>query len=270
MVTPSKVLSQLVVGLTVSVLLVVLNSTRIVVGARGALEFVLRPEIQVVAKGVSVIRASGNLIHSMGSGAQELKDLRSSRTALQQEVDELSSLRSENEALRTALGVGTLRGTATQNFHPAHVLSAGHTLMIDNQPGVRVGLTVASKEGGYIGVISSIGQTTALVESVTNRNTNIPARVILPDKKTVDAEVHGSFGGGVTVERVLTEVDLAPGSPVETRGTNDETPSGILIGWVGQQKAKDKSAVYQSASVTLAAHPEEQDVVFILAPKSQD
>ena len=73
-----------------------------------------------------------------------------------------------------------------------------------------------------------------------------------------------AFGAAVTLEKVLTEVDLQPDLAVVTTGEDDQFPPDLLIGWIGKTGAKEASSVYQKAEVVPAASPAELTTVFII------
>ena len=93
----------------------------------------------------------------------------------------------------------------------------------------------------------------------------IPAAVLNPGKQKLAAGLlSGSFGAAITLEKVLTEVDLQPDLAVVTTGEDDQFPSDLLIGWIGKTGAKEASSVYQKAEVVPAVNPSELKTVFII------
>ncbi len=266
---PSSLIFRFLIGLFFSLLIMLLDSIFWMGWFRGGIETVFRPETRILSLAAGGI---GRLIASaryFSSGPARIADLE--RRLIAAERESLTSARNrEKSQASMVLGWADDRGFS---LIPAAVLSSGSQLIIEIPPDLPdipdnpdfINKPVVSPDGALLGSIAEIGRFSARVKLLSDSTSQIPVAVLTPDKqKMAKGSLTGSFGASLTLEKVLTEVNLEPDLAVVTTGEDDQFPSDLLIGWIGKTGAKEASSVYQKAEVVPAVNPGELQTVFII------
>jgi len=267
----SSLIFRFLIGIFFSLLLILFDSLSWVNWLRGGIEIVLRPETKIL----SSVSAGINRIISgakyFSSGPARVADLERRLSA----AENLAVVSARNQEKTEASKVLAWADGRGFSLVPAKVLSSGSQLIIEIPPPVipsergesrdLVNEPVVTPDGALVGAIAQVGRWSARVRLLSDSQSQIPAAVLKPDKQKLTSGVlTGSFGAAITLEKVLTEVDLQPDLAVVTTGEDDQFPPDLLIGWIGKTGAKEASSVYQKAEVVPAASPAELTTVFII------
>jgi len=266
---PSSLIFRFLIAVFFSLTVMFFDSLSRLGWFRGSIETVFRPETRVlsfVAGGAGRLIAAGRYF---SSGPARVADLER-RLAAAENFAIASARNQEKLESSRILGWVDNRGFS---LAPAKVLSFGWQLIIEIPPNLPdlpdtpdlIGKPVLSPDGALVGSIAKVGRWSARVKLLSDSGSQIPAAVLNPGKQKLAAGLlSGSFGAAITLEKVLTEVDLQPDLAVVTTGEDDQFPSDLLIGWIGKTGAKEASSVYQKAEVVPAVNPAELKTVFII------
>lgn len=263
--TTIALLQKGLVGIGIGLALVVSERAGWMSFVRGGIEVLLAPSVRSIGRGVSLIRSGREMVSLVVTDQHRVGDLERQNASLSMQLAEMVNRQKEQGA------IGDLVEHAPELFtrfdvRPVRVVSAGRSFLLSNN-GLREGDVVVSPEGAFVGVVDRLGRWTAHVRLVSDHQTRLPVVVATRDQRRVEGDVVGALSGTVTLERVLTDVQLSEDMMVITRGSDDVVPNGLLIGWVGEHVEKKEEAVYQSIDVTLAVKTEELSAALILSPK---
>lgn len=174
--------------------------------------------------------------------------LQSQNINLQEQVAGLQQASLENELLRQELNY---RATSKLKLISAIVIGkdpGGITQAVTINEGSRDGVTIGSAvlaQGVFIGKVVSTTDFDAKVLLITDPQSSIDAQIGSSGDKGV---LKGSFGSGVTISMISQTSSVNQGDQVVTAGLTDNTPSGLLIGTIGDVQS-GKNQLLQNASV---------------------
>lgn len=264
--TTVRLLLKALIGIGASLVLVVADRAGWASSLRGGIETVLVPPVRLAGRGVSLIQAMRETALLVTSSQRLIDDLTRQNTILSQYIEEVANRQKDQEAIENL--IEQVPEILTRfDVRSVRVVSAGQSFLLSGND-LREGDVVVSSEGVFVGVVDRLGKWTARVRLVSDQASRLPVVVSAGDGRGVEGEVVGSIGGVVTLTRVLTEEHLSEGMTITTSGSHDTLPSGLLVGWVGQQREKQEEAVYQSTGVKLAVAADHLTTVFIVSPKS--
>ncbi len=260
---PSDLFFRFLIGIFFSLLLMLFDSLSWANRLRGGIEIILRPETKILS---SVSGAANRIISGakyLSSGPARIADLERRLAA----AENLAAASVRNQEKSEASKLLDWAGDRGFSLVPASVLSSGPQLIIEIPPLAKdlTGRPVVSPDGALVGSVAQVGRWSARVKLLSDSQSQIPAAVLKPDKQKLTAGVLvGAFGAALTLEKVLTEIDLQPDLAVVTSGQDDKFPPEILIGWIGKTAAKEESSLYQQAEIVPAVNPSELKTVFII------
>ncbi|MBI5356070.1 rod shape-determining protein MreC [Candidatus Collierbacteria bacterium] len=256
----SKILFILTVGIFVSLGIMLFDSFGKLLWLRGGIETLSGPELKA---GLSI---SGKFDYLKKTAwkvlmkNQETNIILDRLANLEKDTLEIERLRQENENLRKVLGAEKI---ADIKLEPAKILSFNNQSLIVNKSRAAPGLAAVNSEYVLLGILGNSGKWNSLVKLLADPSVKIPVKIVLPDQTTASGEAVGEFGGRISLEKILTSVDIKSGQPVFTSGT-DGLPSDLLIGWVGDGIQKTESAVFQKAYIRPAADPAGISTIFFI------
>lgn len=222
---------------------------------RFSIEMATRPQIHLAQQTRSVLLSLKQTISLAQSDRKELAQLRKQLVEKEQALQDLRQLVLEQQVLGATARQG-------KKLTPARVVSNGFPLLVENHH-FSAGSVVVSEDGALVGSVESVGEWTVRVKTIADATMSVPIFIVDVNGSTAEGVLVGSIGGGITAEKVLTEMKISEGAEVVTRGSDDKFPPGILVGWVGMQEQKDESAVYQSIRLSPAVDIQQMKMVAV-------
>lgn len=273
----SSVIFHFLIAILFSLLIMLFDSLSWLGWFRGSIEIIFRPETRALSLASDAIAQSIASAKYISSGPARIADLERRLAAAEREA--IFSVRRQEKTEASSV----LDWAVEQGFRliPAQVLSFGPQLIIeipldnkcltfaDQQMSdicqVSGGQPVVSPGGALVGSIAALGRWSARVKLLSDSGSQIPVAVLTPDKqKMAKGILTGAFGASLTLEKVLTEVELQPDLAVVTTGEDDLFPPDLLVGWIGKTGPKQASSLYQAAQIVPAAEISGLKIVFII------
>lgn len=190
----------------------------------------------------------GNAFRSWRMTSRQNEDLRARVGELEMQLEELKDIRAENDLLRAAAG---LRERIPLAFIDGNLLSldmlagrARASLNRGSRDGVETGSGVITADGILIGIVESVSERTAVVQTVYDPRLEVTARTRAGDTSGI---VRGALSDGATLDLVAQGERVAEGDQLVTSG-NDRLPAGFFIGTV-QHISADATQVFRSIRV---------------------
>lgn len=184
--------------------------------------------------------------------------------AAQIEINRLKTLEQENSRLRQALGFKQIKGF---DVIPANVLSnaGSHTmssLTIDQGAldGVEILAAVVDAQAQLVGKIVAVGENTALVQLVSDKNFRVSVREMRSRNVGI---LSYSRQGGYEIRDVPKNASIIAGDSVVTSGFSDIFPEYIFVGWVSDISPVIEDYV-KSVKVNIASDFNRIEEVFIM------
>jgi len=256
----SKTLFVFTVGVFVSLSVMFFDSFGKLSWLRGGIETLSGPELKTIFLISGKYNSLTQVVRSALGKNQESKNILNKLAGFEGNALETEKLRQENENLRKILGVEKISGL---KLEPAEVLSFNNQSLIVNKSQIVPGQAAVSAEMAILGVAGNSGKWNSSVKLLTDSTVKISVKILFPDQAPVIGEVVGEFGGRITLEKVLTSVELNAGLPVFTSGT-DGLPPDLLVGWVGDEISKLESAVFQKSYIRPAVNPADLKTIFFI------
>ncbi|MGL4731040.1 MAG: rod shape-determining protein MreC [Clostridium sp.] len=227
-----------------------------------------------------VIYNIGNKVKNSFSFIANISELKEENEKLKEENIELAQLRNNNQMLvdenarlrenlqfkKTKLDyecIGAdIVGLSGQNFLDGFTINRG------SKDGIKKGM-VAITSAGLVGQVTSVGNTTATVQTLCNENIAVAGYVL--STKEGDGIVKGYKGNE---DKFLAEITglsidskIKEGDTIVTSGLGEIYPKGIEIGKVLSVKT-DKAAVMKSAVLKPRVDFNTLEEVLIVVPKN--
>lgn len=263
---PSSLFFHFLIAIFFSLLIMLFDSLSWLDWFSGSIETIFRPQTRLLSKVSSGINQMVNTGRYFSSGPARVADLERRLVAAERQAV-FSARRQETSVNPSVLEWADQRGFS---LIPAQVLSSGSQLIIETPPDFPdtpdlSGKPVVTPDGALVGSVAAVGRWSARVKLLSDSASQIPAAVLNPDKHRLAAGIlTGSFGAAITLEKVLTEINLDPDLAVVSTGEDDLFPPDILVGWIGKTGVKQASSVYQKAEVVPAVNLGELQTVFII------
>ena len=124
--------------------------------------------------------------------------------------------------------------------------------------------TEASAAGGLIGQTIDVTAHSAKVRLITDQSSGVAAMI---QSNRAEGIVHGSIGGGLSLDFVSHETTVKAGDVVITSGMGGVYPKGLLVGEV-TNVANLPSALYQDITLSSSANLNSLEDVLILVGAS--
>jgi rod shape-determining protein MreC len=195
------------------------------------------------------ISDTGEFLSSIGTLKQDNERLRSENIRLKAENAHLTSLRGENEMLRTSVG---LKIRERFDLLSAEVIGSGGegqggVILIDqgSMSGVRSGMYAVVGDGVFVGVVDEVFPFNAKVSVLTNSKSAFGGVTIENGTKGI---VGGNRGLGMFFDLVLGKDALHEGDRIVTSGVGGTVPRGLLIGTV-ENVHESGDRLFQQASI---------------------
>jgi len=216
-----------------------------------------------------VFRGAGSAIGGLGSNIEGIKHLQADNARLQDQVNSLqqlvsqdSEIRHENDILRNQLQIGgqsnaqlvaaDVIGYQPDNFRQFITISRG------SNDGIKTGMAVVSG-GELVGTVSDVSKTTAKVFLVTDPNFKTNG---LDQSSRANGTVQGQLGNGLAMEMIAQGDTVTPGDTVVTSGLGGDLPKGIIIGQIQSVDQRDNQ-VFQSAQLISSVKISKLELVFV-------
>ncbi len=206
----------------------------------------------------------GEFLSSIGSLKQENERLTAENMRLMAENANLASLRGENDALRSSIG---LKIHERFDLRSAEVIGIGGegqvgTIIIDrgSTGGAHVGMPVIVGEGVLVGVVDEVYPLSSKVSLLTNSKSAIGGATVENGTKGI---VGGDRGLGMMLGLVLEKDMLHAGDRVVTSGVGGTVPQGLLIGTV-ENVEETSDRLFQQAIIVSPANLNGLRVVFLI------
>ena len=198
---------------------------------------------------------------------EERDRLRVQVAQLEAQQLEHTQLRSENEELKTLVG---LTQQLSVDYLTAKVVSVdlnpfAHRVFVDvgSRDGVSEALAVVDKSG-LIGQVDSVANASASVILITDPDHALPVRIARTGQVTV------AYGGGLNSDLRMADlpmnVDLVEGDLVLTSGLGGVFPAGLPVAQIsGIQRLENQT--FALATATPLAELERSSFVVVLQPR---
>jgi rod shape-determining protein MreC len=244
----SKEFKYVAAALIVAALLVFAHAVGFLSPVEAGIADVPRPFVFVFERTGSGVQSFFGIFSSVHTLKTTNATLESQNVALEEEVAGLQQSALENQVLRQELNY---RSTSDLKLISANVIGKNpggfaETLTIDqgSHDGVKVGDAVVA-QGVFVGRISATTDYNAQVLLVSDSQSSIDAKIGASGDTGV---LDGSFGSGMTISMISQTSTISQGDEVLTAGLTDNTPSGLLIGTIGDVES-GKNQLLQNASV---------------------
>ena len=266
---PSSLIFRFLIAVFFSLIIILFDSLSWLGWFRDSIETIFRPETRALSLASDAIAQSIASVRYISSGPARIADLERRLAA----AENLSIVSVRNQEKSDSAKVFGWADGRNFSLIPAAVLSSGSQLIIEIPPDLPhlsdtpdlIGQPVISPEGALVGSIALVSRWSARVKLLSDSGSQIPVAVLKPDKQKLTVGLlSGSFGAAITLEKVLTEIDLQPDLSIVTTGEDYRFPSDLLIGWIGKTGAKEVSSLYQTAEVVPAVNPSQLKTVFII------
>lgn len=257
----SKILFIFTIGVFLSLGLMLLDSFGKLSWLRGEIETLSGPELKTIFVISGKYNSLTEIIRSALGKNQESKNILNKLAGFEDNAIEVEKLRQENQDLRKILGA---EKNPKLKLEPAGILSFNNQSLIVNKSQIVPGQAAVSAEMAILGVAGSSGKWNSSVKLLTDPSIKISVKILFPDQTPAVGEIIGEFGGRISLEKVLTSVELSAGLAVFTSGI-DGIPPDLLVGWVGDEIRKTESAVYQKAYIRPAVDPGGLSTVFFIS-----
>lgn len=203
-------------------------------------------------------------------------DLQEKNKKLEERVAELTI---ENARLRSAidqdkslaLQLAFLEESGREGI-PSRVIGRGTdettSVLIINRgadDGIAIGYPVMTNGGIFIGKIIEVANETAKILLVTDTQSSIPA--LVQNETKSPGIVQGKRGLSMTMEYIPQDEILEQGQAILTSDVDASSPSGLIIGEVGEV-SKQAGDFFQHAVVTQLVSFDRIDYVTVLRPPS--
>ncbi|MEX0668356.1 MAG: rod shape-determining protein MreC [Candidatus Saccharimonadales bacterium] len=241
-----------------------MNKTKVIVlsaiAIMSLLLFMIGAEFKPLA---NIINPLGQRLHNIGvrinSASSELFQIGTLNSEINQQQDQIIKLQQqlvdqqllelENKQLREELG---FIKQSDFSFIPADVIN-NHPdqsrrmirINLGSDDGVETDMSVVSR-GVLVGVIDDVSSSYSRVVLVND----IDFRALV-DVGELDGVLRGYPGGGLVVDRLLANNDIAPGDLVYTNGRDGIHPRGLLVGAINSINS-ESGDIFSSATIEYA------------------
>jgi len=211
-------------------------------------------------------------VRSIGVAVQQIKDLRNrnaqlvtDNTALTAQVAELTSLKSENDALRQALNFETAH--RDQSLIASQVIGRSPTsfldsFTIDKGSDDSVQLRAPVIANGYlVGIVQRVSSRTASVQLITSSNSLVP--VVFASSRA-QGLLQGGLNG-LTVTQVSADAHVANAEPAVTSALGSAVPADLPVG-TATTADHNPSSIVQSIHLQSPLHFNQLELVFVGQP----
>ena len=220
-----RALTTLIVAIAILIFIIILGGF-----TSRALAIIQRPFLQLG----TWVSTTTDSFRSQSSLIAENSDLQDKLEALAVFASELETLRDENDNLRLQLGyikeTGLASVTAAVTTRAITPASALITIDRGSDDGIAIGNAVIAEDGIVIGKVSELGQGSATVRLLSDRNSTVAA-AIQNSERTLGI-VEGSGGSLLNFGYIPQNVEIAVNDLVVTSGLEDTVPHGLVIGMI--------------------------------------
>lgn len=245
------------------VLLVFLTPFALVSSLRSMAARAIEPVGRYLIRGNSSLTNTMSNLGNLSHLYEQNHSLENQVVSLQQQVITLDTVERENSTLRKELGV--TGATLTYSKVLAHVTLRGgdffdrtFTVDVGSASHLKVGQP-AVYQGSLIGRVTTVGAHTAVIRSVTSRESLI--QVQLADN--LEKGLLIGDGSNAYITDITQGVTVKNQDVVETSGLGGSLPEGILVGQTGTIQSQQSDPI-QKFLVTLPQDPDSIDSLFIL------
>ncbi len=214
----------------------------------GGVAEIPRPFVIVFEDSAHGVKSFFGIFSSVRKLKQTNAQLQVQNVNLEEQIAGLQQDSLENQLLRQELNYrstsnltlvsATVIGRNPQGFNQEVTINQGA------HDGIHAGNAVLA-QGVFVGKIVSVTDFTAKVLLVTDPQSSVDAQIGASGDKGV---LDGSFGSGLTISMISQTSSINQGDEVLTAGLTDNTPSGLLIGTIGNVQSS-KNQLLQNASV---------------------
>lgn len=166
----------------------------------------------------------------------------------------------------------TYKETTKNEAIVAKVLSRSsedeHMLLIDKGSSdlLTVGRPVIVEQGHLLGIVDQVGNHTATVRLLTDKQTKIPGALATRGQTT--GIVEGQNGYFLNMSLIPKSELVQIGDLIATTGAQSHVPSGLIIGVVREVSAEENSS-FQTATVEPLVDARRYNTVLVLLPPNE-
>ena len=195
---------------------------------------------------------------------QRNAELETEVSRLQTQIIELQQQLSETNVL-SAL-VDFARANPENRYQAAAVIARDpnpflHYVIINrgSDDGLRRGMPVVTQHG-LVGRVAAVTAGASRVQLITDPGSTVNVGL---EPSGVQAALHGSLTGDITLDMIPQEISILPGDLVLTSGLGGSYPSNILVGQVSGIRSRDQD-IFQRATLQPVVDFSQLDIVLVI------
>ena len=202
-----------------------------------------------------------------------MNELKLKNQELLSQIVEITELKKENEALRTALELGLEKDFQLELAQVIGKDPSRDSISINKglQDGVSKDMAVITSQKVLLGRIGEVYQGFSEVILISNKESSFDAKIvkqeIYPVRNNISNGVYGIIRGKgsleVSFELIPKEEEISPGELVVTASLGGVFPQGLLIGEIEEIKKSDIEP-FQRATIKTSFNLKNLDNLFII------